>query len=120
MTSFLKSFTYAFKGIKFSLMQRNMKVMLLSAFLTIVLGFVLNITSLEWCIILICIGVVLALETINTAIEAIVDLVEPNFHPIAGKIKDLSAGAVFIFAIVAFACGLLIFGKYVLALLVFI
>lgn len=101
-------------------MQRNMKIMVASAFLAIALGFTLDITTMEWCIVLICTGAVLTLETMNTAIEAFVDMVQPNHHPIAGKIKDLSAGAVFIFTIIAFICGLLIFGKYVLALLTFI
>lgn len=117
MISFFRSFTFAFNGVKFSLMQRNMRVMLICALLSIILGFILHINSTDWCIILICIGVVLALETMNTAIEAFVDLVQPNQHPVAGKIKDLSAGAVFIFCCVAFICGLLIFGKYILDLL---
>lgn len=98
-------------------MQRNMRVMLVCAILSIILGFILDIDVIDWCIILICIGIVLALETMNSAIEAFVDLVQPNQHPIAGKIKDLSAGAVFIFCCVAFICGLLIFGKYILDLL---
>ncbi|MCD6017869.1 MAG: dgkA [Bacteroidetes bacterium] len=117
MISFFRSFGFAFKGINFSLMQRNMKIMLICAFLAVILGFILHITSMEWCVILICIGLVLALETMNTAIEAFVDLVQPNHHPVAGKIKDLSAGAVFIFCLLAFACGVLIFGKYILDLL---
>ena len=100
-------------------MQRNMRVMLVCALFAIILGFILDIDFKDWCFILICIGIVLALETMNTAIEAFVDLVQPNQHPIAGKIKDLSAGAVFIFCIMAFICGLLIFGKYILDLLSF-
>lgn len=117
MNSFLKSFTYAFNGIKLSLQQRNMKVHMCSAILAIVCGFILKITTAEWCIILICIGIVLSLEIINTAIESFVDLVEPNHHPIAGKIKDLAAGAVLVFSIISALIGTLIFGKYILDLL---
>lgn len=117
MNSFFKSFTYAFKGIKLSLQQRNMKVHVCCAILAITFGFIFKITITEWCIILICSGIVLALETINTAIELFVDLVEPNHHPIAGKVKDLAAGAVFIFSVISALIGALIFGKYILDLL---
>lgn len=117
MNSFFKSFTYAFNGIRLSLQQRNMKVHVCCAIIAIVLGFMLKITTTEWSIILICIGVVLSLETINTAIESFVDLVEPTHHPIAGKIKDLAAGAVLIFSIIAALIGIMIFGKYILVLL---
>ena len=117
MNSFFKSFYYAFNGIKLSLQQRNMKVHVCFGILAITCGFIFNINSSEWCIILICIGIVLALETINTAIESLVDLVEPNHHPVAGKIKDLVAGAVLIFSIISALIGILIFGKYMLDLL---
>jgi diacylglycerol kinase (ATP) len=60
---------------------------------------------------------VLALEIINTAIESFVDLVEPNYNPVAGKIKDLGAGAVLIFSIISALIGIMIFGKYILVLL---
>lgn len=117
MNSFLKSFTYAFNGIKLSLQQRNMKVHVCCAVLAIFLGFLFNITITEWCLVLICIGIVLALETINTAIEFLVNLVEPNHHPVAGKIKDLAAGAVLIFSVISALIGIMIFGKYILVLL---
>lgn len=117
MSNFFKSFIYAFNGIKLSLKQRNMKVHVSCALLAIVCGFILKINTTEWCMILICIGIVLALETINTAIESFVDLVEPNHHPVAGKIKDLAAGAVLIFSIVSALIGIMIFGKYILVLL---
>jgi len=117
MNSFFKSFTYAFNGIKLSLQQRNMKVHVCCAIIAIVLGFMFKITTTEWSVILICIGIVLSLETINTAIESFVDLVEPNHNPIAGKIKDLVAGAVLIFSIISALIGIMIFGKYILVLL---
>ena len=68
-------------------------------------------------IVLICIGVVLSLEIMNTAIEHFVDLVEPNQNPKAGAIKDLAAGAVLIFSITSAIIGIMIFGKYILVLL---
>ncbi len=117
MNSFFKSFIYAFNGIKLSLKQRSMKIHMVCAVMAILCGFILKITTTEWYLILICIGVVLALETINTAIETFVDLVEPNFNTIAGKVKDLGAAAVLIFSIVSAVIGIMIFGKYILVLL---
>jgi diacylglycerol kinase (ATP) len=117
MESFFESFIYAINGVKFSLMQRNMKVLVACALLSLMFGFLLKINVTEWCIILICIGIVLALETINSSIESLVDLLEPNQNPIAGKIKDLSAGAVLIFSSISAVIGIMIFGKYILDLL---
>jgi diacylglycerol kinase (ATP) len=117
MYPFFKSFTYAIKGIQLSLKQLNMKVLVVCAFVAIFLGFVLEITIIEWCIILMCIGIVLSLEIINTTIENLVDLVEPNHNPKAGAIKDLSAGAVLVFSIISAVIGIMIFGKYILNLL---
>jgi diacylglycerol kinase len=117
MNSFLKSFGYAIKGIQLSLMGRNKKVLVACALITIILGFVFKITITEWCIILICIGVTLSLEMINTAIECLVNLVEPNYNPKAGAIKDLAAGAVLVFSIISALIGIMIFGKYILDLL---
>jgi len=117
MHPFLRSFTYAIKGIQLSLKERNMKVHFICAFIAILLGFVFKITITEWSIILICIGIVLSLEMINTAIERLVDLVEPDHNPKAGSIKDLSAGAVLVFSFVSAIIGIMIFGKYILDLL---
>lgn len=111
-----KSFGFAIKGIKISLLQRNFKIQLFMAFLTIVLGFVFKITSTEWCIILLCCGLVLSLEMVNTAIEHLVDLVSPDFNEKAGLIKDVSAGAVLVAAILSAITGLVIYYKYIIEL----
>ena len=115
--SFFKSVSFAFNGLKLALHEKHFKFHLIATFLCIALGFILNINVTEWCIILICIGAVLSLEMINTAIEHLVDLVEPNFNPKAGAVKDLAAGAVLIVVIVSVVIGVMIFGKYILALL---
>ncbi len=117
MNSFFKSFKYAIKGIQLSLKERNMKIHWLCAFAVVLLGLFLEVTLTEWCVVLICIGIVLSLEMINTAIEHLVDLVEPNRNPKAGAIKDVAAGAVLVFSIISALIGIMIFGKYILALL---
>ena len=70
--------------------------------------------STEWCIVVICFGVVLAAEGFNTAIERLVDLVSPEFHPVAGDVKDVAAGAVLICAIAAAIIGCIIFVPYLM------
>ena len=114
MSAFFKSFSYAFKGLVFSLKQRNMKVIFISAILTILAAVFLKVNSNDWCILLICIGLVMSLEMMNSAIEGIVDLVSPQQNEKAGRIKDMAAGAVLIASFVSFIIGILIFGKYFL------
>ena len=115
--SFLKSVSFAINGLKLAWHEKHFKIHLVAAVLCIALGFFLNISAIEWFVILICIGAVLALEMINTAIEHLVDLVEPNYNPKAGAVKDLAAGAVLVFSVISAFIGIMIFGKYILALL---
>ena len=115
--SFFKSVSFAVNGLKLAWHEKHFKIHLIAAILSIVFGFLLDIHRAEWFAILICIGAVLSLEMINTAIEHLVDLVEPNYNPKAGAIKDLAAGAVLVFSIISAIIGIMIFGKYILALL---
>lgn len=106
----LKSFTYAFKGIKFVfLSQHNMWIHIALAFIAVTMGFVLEINALEWVVVIFSIGLVLAAEIFNSAIETLVDLVSPNYNEKAGKIKDMAAGAVLISAITTVIIGAIIF-----------
>lgn len=106
----LKSFVYAFSGIKQVIAsQHNMWIHIVLALLTIALGFVFKINASEWIAIIISIGMVLAAEVFNTAIESLVDIISPNFNEKAGKIKDIAAAAVLITAITAAIIGMFIF-----------
>ena len=111
----IKSFGYAFKGIA-SLIKKehNAWIHCTAIVLVTACGFYFGITPTEWCIVTICFGVVLAAEGFNTAIERLVDLVSPDFHPIAGDVKDVAAGAVLIFAIAAAIVGCIIFLPYLM------
>jgi len=104
------SFRYAFAGIA-SLFrtEANMKIHVAIGFLTIIAGFFFSISQIEWCIIIITIASVLAAEGFNTAIEHLTDLASPNFHPLAGKAKDVAAGAVLLITIGAIIVGIIIF-----------
>ena len=110
----IKSFGYAFKGIV-SLIRRehNAWIHCTAIVLVTIGGFYFGLTLTEWCIVVLCFGIVLAAEGFNTAIERLVDLVSPDFHPIAGDVKDIAAGAVLICAIAAAIIGGIIFIPYI-------
>ncbi len=114
----LHSFKYAFQGIRLCLFnEHNAWIHCSLASLVIIAGSFFPLTSIEWCILILCIGIVIAAEITNTAIEYIVNFISPELHPIAGKIKDLAAGAVLVTAITSAIVGLIIFGPHFLNLL---
>jgi diacylglycerol kinase len=79
-------------------------------------GLYFDIERWEWCIILLTIGVVLAFEMVNTSIENLVNLVTTEWLPLAGKIKDIAAGAVLLISSISVMVGILIFYKYFVSL----
>ncbi|WP_339250615.1 diacylglycerol kinase family protein [Sporosarcina sp. FSL W8-0480] len=110
MHPFFKSFYYAFKGIQHGVFaERNMKFHTIAAIGVIVGGILTGLPKMEWIIIILLIGGMLALELMNTAIERTVDLVTEEFHPLAKQAKDLASGAVLIFAICCAIIGMIIF-----------
>ena len=115
LTKRIKSFGYAFKGIASLLRnEHNAWIHCIAIVVVTSCGFYFGITPAEWCMVVICFGMVLAAEGFNTAIERLVDLVSPDYHPIAGNVKDIAAGAVLICAIAAAIIGALIFIPYFL------
>ncbi|MBN2638232.1 MAG: diacylglycerol kinase family protein [Bacteroidales bacterium] len=114
----IRSFDYAFHGIYNMLRsQHNFWIQISIAILAVVMGFALEISRGEWMILTLTIGMVLAAETFNSAIEALTDLVQQEYDPKAGWVKDLAAGAVLITAIASIVVGILIFLPRILALL---
>lgn len=106
----VRSFGYAFEGILTGIKkERNMKIHCGVMGLVVLCGFLFEISSVEWCVCLIFFGLVLALELVNTAVEAVVDLVVKERHPLAKTAKDTAAGAVLIAAVMAAIAGILIF-----------
>lgn len=113
----IKSFYYAIKGVLYVFFtQRNMKIHIIAALLVCLLGFFLEISRLEWVIIIICIFLVLITEIINTAIEKTVDLVTREYHYLAKIAKNMAAAAVLLAAINAIIIAFIIFGPYILAI----
>lgn len=103
LTARIKSFGYAGKGILVLFRtQANAQIHLLAIVLISALGGYLKLAALEWCVIAICIAIVLLAEALNTALEFLVDLVSPEYNPLAGKVKDVAAGGVLLSVI---GCG---------------
>ena len=109
----LRSFGYAWKGIRCCIgKEQNLSFHLIATVVTVITGFLLEITRIDWMIVILCIGVVIAAELFNSAIEKLVDLVSPERHPIAGQVKDIAAGAVLVCAATAAIIGLIVFIPY--------
>jgi diacylglycerol kinase len=110
MQGFIKSFYYAMSGVYRSWqMGRNFRVQIVLGFVALGLCIALNLLIWEWIVVLILIGGVLALETLNSSIEKLCDLISMDRDPKIKTIKDLSAGAVLIFSVIALVIGCMIF-----------
>ena len=106
----INSFKYAVQGFVSSFKtERNMKIHVLAMICVIILGFVLKLNLIEWCVCTIAIALVLSAELFNTSIETIVDLISPEKNGKAKLAKDISAAAVLALAIGAFVIGIIIF-----------
>lgn len=106
------SFKFAFKGIDYLLQnENNFRFHIFTAVFTIALGLLVNLTMLEWLIIIIMIGLVLMAEASNTALEKFLDVLHPEIHPTVGIAKDLAAGAVLLISATAAIVGIIIFGS---------
>lgn len=116
--SLLESLKHAATGLTVVFREeRNFRIQLLSTIAVIVAGLVLNIDRGEWLVVVLLCILVLILEMVNTAIEAIVDMTVGNqFHEHAQKAKDVAAGAVVIAALAAIINGAIIFLPAILRL----
>ena len=114
----IKSFGWAFNGLKDCILhEKNFRIQYILAFLVGIVGFFLDLSATEWMIILLCFAVVLSFEIINSAIEKLCDLVSPDFNLTIKKVKDMSASAVLLSAIITFIIGCIIFLPKIFALI---
>ena len=110
-TSLLRSFGYAFSGIAYLLRsQRNARLHAAITLVVIGLGTWLRLTGPQWAVLVLAMGLVWTAETVNTALENLVDLASPQVDPAAKSIKDLAAAAVLLAAIAAAGVGVLVLG----------
>lgn len=112
-TGRIRSVSFALRGI--GIMLRSQQNAWIHAFATCVVigaGFFFGITQAEWCWIVLAIISVWTAEALNTAIEFLTDVASPEYHPVAGKAKDVAAGAVLITAIGSVIIGTIVLGPY--------
>ena len=107
---YLRGLGFAISGIAYAFRsQMNMRFHVFAAFLAVIFSIILRIAPLEWCVILFCIGSVLAAELINTSLELNVDLSSPEYNEKAGQAKDLAAAAVLTVSVISAVIGSIIF-----------
>lgn len=108
--TFVRSFRYALEGFVTAVTtERNIKVMLAAGACAVVAGLVVGLDLLSWAVVILCCGVVIMAELFNTAVETVVDLVSPEFHPLAGRAKDIAAAAVWVLSTLVAVVGILVF-----------
>ncbi len=118
LTGRLRSFVHAFRGLRVLVRtQRNAGIHAAATVLVVVAGVFCGISRTEWALIALTVVCVWITEALNTAVEFLVDVASPEHHPLAGKAKDVAAGAVLVAAIGSVVVGVLVFGPYVLAAL---
>lgn len=113
----LASFGHAVRGVGVLLRQPNARIHAVAALGVTVLGLALKVSALEWCALALAMALVLGAEAINTAIELVVDLVQPEWHAMARDAKDVAAAAVLVCSLGAAVVGLWVLGPKLWALL---
>jgi len=105
------SFGWAVSGLRSALRtEPHLRFHAAATVVVVVLAGVLPLTATDRALLALAVGLVWAAELVNTALEALVDLVSPGLHPVAGRVKDLAAGAVLVAAVAAAACGVAVLG----------
>ena len=106
----IKSFGYAFKGMMATVQrEQNIQIHLAAVVVVTIAGVKFDVSSIEWMVLVICFGMVISAELMNSAVEKLVDMVSPEHNAKAGLIKDIAAGAVLVLAIASVIIGCIIF-----------
>ena len=109
------SFGHALRGVRAALgSEVHLRFHAAATLAVAGLGAYLHIGRLEWALVALAVAGVWTAELLNTALEALTDLVSPDYHPLAGRAKDVAAGAVLLAALGALVVGGLVFGPYLL------
>lgn len=110
-SGFWRSLGQAWRGILHALKtQGHMQFHVFAAIIVLGTAWWTRVSRFEWLILIIAIGCVISAEAMNSAVEIVVDLAQPNFHPLAGMAKDVAAGAVLLTVIQAVVIGIIVFG----------
>ena len=104
------SFGHAYRGIVFALRQQNHMRIHGVAVVVVCLGaWYTKATAQEWGLLFLAFGLVLSIEMLNSALEALADTLHPDPHPLIGRAKDMAAGAVLLAALMAVGVAVCVF-----------
>ena len=113
----IKSFGYAFNGIRRMIVQeQNAKIHLLAILIVAITGFYFHLSATEWMVIVVVSGGVLTAEAINTSIETLSNTISPTYNQKIKQVKDFAAGAVLVATLTSIIVGLIVFLPKLLAL----
>jgi len=116
---FWRSLNQAWRGMLYTgKTQRHVQFHLVAGISVLFFAWWSEVTRFEWLILILAIGSVISAEVMNSAIETVVDMVQPNYHPLAGMAKDIAAGAVLVTAIQAAVIGMIVFAPSLLRLVI--
>ena len=113
----LASFGHALRGLGVLLRQPNAQIHVAVALGVTALGLALQVSALEWCALALAMALVLGAEALNTAIELVVDMAQPEWHALARDAKDVAAAGVLLASVGAAVVGLWVLGPKLWALL---
>ena len=108
-----KSFTYAFRGlIKTFKEEQNLRIQSIAALLVVLSAWFFQVNRLEWCLLILVVGLVIFAEIINSAVERVTDVLKPRINNYVKEIKDIMAAAVMLASLIAVIVGVIIFAPY--------
>lgn len=103
-------FSFAWNGLKEVIKtERNFRIHCVITLFVIAFSFFVGLSLMEWGVLVLAITFVLTMEMLNSAIERVMDFLSPEHHPLVGKIKDITAGAVFVAALASVIIGCILF-----------
>ena len=109
-SKFCRSFVIGFCGFVHAVKaEQNMRIHCLAAISVSVAGFLVALTACEWIVILLCVGLVISAECMNTALELLADRISPELHPLIKQAKDCGSAALLVLATTASLVGLIVF-----------
>lgn len=114
MKSLLSKFKYAFRGLLSCVSDRSVTLQFAIAFIVLIIAYFFRFSLIEWCILLLCCGLVIICEMVNSCFELLLDFIHPDYHNKIKVMKDKGAGFVLFASIVAFIIGVLLFGSKLL------
>lgn len=110
----IRSMQHAVTGVgEMLISQHNARVHAAATGLVVCSALIVGVSPIQWCMLVLAIGVVWVAEALNTAFEMLCDVASPDFHPVVKQAKDIAAGAVLLSALGSIVIGLIIFVPYI-------